>query len=69
MTAVAPDLERSALVVPAINFSLLVTRATPFEPFKEVLFQGYTDPVERALGLDDPRCSGTAASRTATPGT
>ena len=49
VTAVAPDLERSALVVPAINFSLLLTRATPFEPFKDVLFSNYTNPVQRAL--------------------
>jgi hypothetical protein len=49
LTAVAPDFERSALIVPAMNFSLLITRAAPFEPFKDVLYESYEGGVERAL--------------------
>jgi hypothetical protein len=49
LTAVAPDFERAALIVPAMNFSLLITRAKPFEPFKDVLYENYRGGVERAL--------------------
>src|SRR5918999_710912 len=49
LTAVAPDFERAALIVPAMNFSLLITRAAPFEPFKDVLYESYEGGVERAL--------------------
>ncbi len=49
LTAVAPDFERAALIVPAMNFSLLITRATPFAPFQEVLYESYRGGVERAL--------------------
>jgi hypothetical protein len=49
LTAVAPDLERAALIVPGMNFSLLTTRSTAFEPFREILYRSYPDPIERAL--------------------
>jgi hypothetical protein len=49
LTAVAPDFERAALVVPAMNFSLLITRSTQFEPFQQVLYRTYPGQVERAL--------------------
>jgi hypothetical protein len=49
LTAVAPDFERAALIVPAMNFSLLITRATPYAPFQEVLYESYRGGVERAL--------------------
>jgi hypothetical protein len=49
LTAVAPDFERAALIVPAMNFSLLITRAVPFAPFREVLYRSYRGGVERAL--------------------
>jgi hypothetical protein len=49
LTAVAPDFQRSALIVPAMNFSLLISRATPFAPFQEVLYENYRGGVERAL--------------------
>jgi cephalosporin-C deacetylase-like acetyl esterase len=38
LTAIAPDPERSALIVPAMNFSLLLTRSTQFTPFRDVLY-------------------------------
>jgi hypothetical protein len=49
LTAVAPDFERAALVVPGMNFSLLITRSTQFQPFQAVLYPSYPDQVERAL--------------------
>jgi hypothetical protein len=49
LTAVAPDFERAALIVPAMNFSLLTTRAVPFAPFRDVLYKSYKGGVERAL--------------------
>ncbi len=51
LTAVAPDFERAALIVPAINFSLLLTRSTQFAPFQEILYESYASGVERALLL------------------
>jgi hypothetical protein len=49
LTAVAPDFTRSALIVPAMNFSVLLTRSTQFERFQQVLFPSYPNEVERAL--------------------
>jgi hypothetical protein len=49
LTAVAPDFERSALVVPGMNFSLLLTRSTQFTPFRDVLYRNYPNQVQRAL--------------------
>jgi hypothetical protein len=49
LTAVAPDFQRAALIVPAMNFSLLITRATPFAPFQQVLYESYRGGLERAL--------------------
>ncbi|MGH2799641.1 MAG: hypothetical protein ACRDM0_18685 [Thermoleophilaceae bacterium] len=49
LTAVAPDFERAALIVPAINFSLLLTRSVQFAPFQDVLYESYRGGVERAL--------------------
>jgi hypothetical protein len=49
LTAVAPDFERAALIVPAMNFSLLLTRSTQFARFQEVLYDSYRGGVQRAL--------------------
>ena len=49
LTAVAPDFERSALIVPAMNFSLLLARSTQFGRFAEVLYPSYPDQIERSL--------------------
>jgi hypothetical protein len=51
LTAVAPDLERSALIVPAMNFSLLLSRSSQFASFAAVLFPSYPDQLERTLLL------------------
>ena len=49
LTAVAPDFERSALIVPGLRFSLLLTRSTQFPTFGRILYGKYPDPVEQAL--------------------
>ena len=49
LTAVAPDFERSALIVPAMNFSLLLARSTQFGRFADVLYPSYPDQIERSL--------------------
>ncbi len=38
LTAVAPDFTRSVLIVPAMNYSLLLTRSIDFDPFAAVLY-------------------------------
>ena len=49
LTSVAPDFDRSALIVPGLRFSLLLTRSTQFPTFGHVLYSKYTDPVDQAL--------------------
>jgi hypothetical protein len=49
LTAVAPDFQRAALIVPGMNFSLLIHRSTQFAPFRDVLYEAYPGSVERAL--------------------
>jgi hypothetical protein len=49
LTAVAPDFQRAALIVPGMNFSLLITRSTQFAPFRDRLYDSYRGGVERAL--------------------
>jgi hypothetical protein len=49
LTAVAPDFERAALIVPGFRFSLLLERSTQFGAFAGLLFSTYPNPVERAL--------------------
>jgi hypothetical protein len=48
-TAVAPDSQRSALIVPGFRFSLLLTRSTQFSVFADVLFPTYPDEVDQAI--------------------
>ena len=49
LTAVAPDFDRSALIVPGLRFSLLLTRSTQFPTFGHILYGKYPDPVDQAL--------------------
>ena len=51
-SALSPDVENSVVDVPAINFSFLLQRATPYIPFQSALqLTGITDPMKTALGL------------------
>jgi hypothetical protein len=49
--ALTPDVERLNVDVPAINFSLLLQRATPFIEFQQLLNLVSTDPMDQAIGL------------------
>jgi hypothetical protein len=49
LTAVAPDFTRSVLIVPAMNYSLLLTRSIDFDPFAAVLYPSYPDELTRPL--------------------
>jgi hypothetical protein len=49
--ALTPDVERFNVDVPAINFSLLLQRATPFIEFQTLLNLVSPDPTDQALGL------------------
>jgi len=49
LTAVAPDFDRSALIVPGLRFSLLLTRSTQFPSFGRILYGKYPDPIDQAL--------------------
>jgi hypothetical protein len=49
LTSVAPDFTRSALIVPGLRFSLLLTRSSQFPTFGKILYSKYTDPVEQSL--------------------
>ncbi|MBA2629868.1 MAG: hypothetical protein H0U84_02455 [Thermoleophilaceae bacterium] len=51
LTAVAPDFTRSVLIVPAMNYSLLLTRSIDFDPFAALLYPNYTNELERPLLL------------------
>ena len=51
LTAVAPDFTRSVLIVPAMNYSLLLTRSVDFDPFASVLYPAYPDELTRPLLL------------------
>ena len=51
LTAVAPDFTRSVLIVPAMNYGLLLTRSIDFDPFANVLYPAYPDELTRPLLL------------------
>ena len=51
LTAVAPDFTRSVLIVPGMNYSLLLTRSVDFDPFAQVLYPAYPDELIRPLLL------------------
>jgi hypothetical protein len=48
--ALTPDVLRLNVDVPAINFSMLLQRATPFIQFQTLLFFVNPDPTEQAIG-------------------
>ncbi|MEA2330213.1 MAG: hypothetical protein QOH58_351 [Thermoleophilaceae bacterium] len=49
LTSVAPDFDRSALIVPGLRFSLLLARSTQFTNFGSILYSKYPDPVDQSL--------------------
>jgi len=49
LTAVAPDFTRAALIVPGMNFSVLITRSIDFDTFAAVNYPAYPDELSRPL--------------------
>ena len=49
LTAVSPDVERSVLGVPAMNYSTLLQRSVDFDQYGEVLYASYPKEIERPL--------------------
>jgi hypothetical protein len=49
LTSVAPDFNRSALIVPGLRFSLLLTRSSQFPTFGHILYSKYPDPIDQSL--------------------
>ena len=51
LTAVEPDITRTVLYVPGMNYSLLLTRSVDFEDYAQVLYPSYPDEGARPLLL------------------
>jgi hypothetical protein len=49
LTSVAPDFDRSALIVPGLRFSLLLTRSSQFPTFGHILYDKYRNPIDQSL--------------------
>ena len=49
LTSVAPDFDRSALIVPGLRFSLLLTRSSQFPTFGHILYDRYPNPIDQSL--------------------
>jgi hypothetical protein len=49
--ALTPDIELFNVDVPAVNFSLLLQRATPFIPFQNFVTNLQPDPMRQAIGI------------------
>jgi hypothetical protein len=51
LTALAPDFDRAVLGVPGMNYSTLLRRSVDFDQYAVVLYQNYTNELERPLIL------------------
>lgn len=51
LTAVSPDIERSVLGVPGMNYSLLLSRSVDWETYEAFLVPAYPDEVDRRFIL------------------
>ena len=51
LTALAQDFTRSVLIVPGINFSTLLNRASPFQPLQPIMDAAYPDRLEQQLSF------------------
>ena len=59
LTAVAPDFTRSVLIVPAMNYSLLLTRSIDFDPFAPGALPGLPGRADAAAAaVADPDALG-----------
>jgi hypothetical protein len=50
-TAISTEWDRAVLGVPAMNYSLLLTRSSDWPQFQSVYDVAYPDPVDRVLGI------------------
>jgi hypothetical protein len=50
-SAISTEWNRAVLGVPAMNYSLLLTRSSDWPQFQAVYDASYTDPVDRVLGI------------------
>ena len=67
LTAIAPDFTRSVLNVPAMNYSVLLPRSVDYDAVRDLHQRSSTRRSSGRWPSTWSRCSGTAASRTATP--
>jgi hypothetical protein len=74
VTAVATDLTRSVLGVPAMNYSTLLTRSSDFDTFAALMYPAYPDGLDRTLVMsllqilwDRGEANGYAAHMTTNP--
>ncbi len=51
LTAVSPDIERSVLGVPGMNYSLLLSRSVDWETYEAILIPAYPDETDRRFIL------------------
>jgi hypothetical protein len=51
LTAVAPDLTRAVLGVPAMNYSILLDRSVQFDPFRVILEPAYPNAITQQLAF------------------
>jgi len=51
LTAINPDITRTALYVPGMNYSTLLTRSVDFSDYSAILYPAYTDETIRPLVL------------------
>jgi hypothetical protein len=49
LTAISPDVQRSVLGVPAMNYSTLLQRSTDFAEYGAVLYASYPNEIERPM--------------------
>jgi hypothetical protein len=51
LTAVAPDHTKAALIVPGMNYSILLPRSKDYDPFEAILNDAYRDESDRQFVL------------------
>ena len=66
LTAISPDFTRAALGVPAMNYSVLLPRSVDFDEFAASSTRPIRTKRRGRCSSTSSRCSGTAATRTAT---
>jgi hypothetical protein len=63
LTAVEPDITRTVLYVPGMNYSTLLTRSVDFNDYAAILYPSYTEVGAAAAAGDDPAHVGPGRAR------